>query len=323
MRAVLQEGYGRPDVLRMAEVEQPVPGDDELLVRVVATTVTRGEAMRVSGKEYRFARLFTGLRRPREPRIGSEFAGVVESVGAKVPDFQAGDDVFGIATGANAEFVVVREQGLVLSKPTGLSFAEAAAIPDGALLALSCLPAEAREPGRRVLVYGAAGSIGSAAVQLLAQHFGAEVAAVCDTGDVEEVGSLGARRVFDRFSEDFTKSGETYDVIFDAVGKHSFRRCRKALKPGGRYVSMDLGFMYHLPLLALVTRVFGKRRASIGIGRYRREDLELVRRLVDEGKFRAVIDRRYPLAEVREAHQYVESGQKKGSVVLEVGAAEA
>lgn len=322
MKAVLQEGYGPPEVLRIAEVERPEPAADEVLVRVVATTVTRGDAMRVSGREYRFVRLFSGLRRPREPRIGSEFAGVVEQVGPSVREFRPGDEVFGMATGANAEFLAVGEDRLIVAKPPGLTFAEAAALSDGALLALSCLPAEACAEGRRVLVYGAAGSIGSAAVQVLANHFGADISAVCDTRDVEVVRSLGARRVFDRLTEDFRKSGETYDVIFDAVGKTSFRRCRNSLRPRGRYVSMDLGFMYHLPLLALVTRLMGRRRASVGIGRYRRSDLALVKRLVEEGKFRAVIDRRHPLAEVAEAHRYVVRGEKRGSVVLDVDAAE-
>lgn len=318
MRAVLQEGYGRPEVLRIAEVEQPVPGDDELLVRVVASTVTRGEAMRVRGKEYRFTRLFTGLRRPRQPRCGSEFAGRVEAVGAAVHEFQAGDEVFGIASGANAEFVAVKESGVVAKKPGALTFPEAAAIPDGALLALSCLPAADRVGGKPVLVYGAGGSIGTAAVQILVNHYGADVSAVCDTKDAELVRSLGVTRVFDRFAEDFTKSGETYDVIFDAVGKHSFRRCRRALKPRGLYVSMDLGFMYHLPLLALITKLAGKKRATVGIGRYRREDLQLVRELAEAGKYRAVIDRTYSLDDVAEATGYVESGQKTGSVVLNV-----
>jgi len=318
MRAVFQDGYGPPEVLRVGDVERPTPAADELLVRVLATTVTRGDAMRVRGKEYRFTRLFTGIRRPREPRCGTEFAGRVEAVGPAVTEFQVGDDVFGIASGANAEFVVVKESGVVARKPEALTFEEAAAIPDGALLALSCLPAADRVRGKHVLVYGAAGSIGSAAVQILVNHYGANVSAVCDTKDLELVRSLGATRVFDRFAEDFTNSGERYDVIFDAVGKHSFRRCRRSLKPRGLYVSMDLGFLYHLPFLALLTKLVGKRRAAVGIGRYRREDLLLVCELVNNGRYRAVIDRAYSLNEVVEAARYVESGQKTGSVVLRV-----
>jgi NADPH:quinone reductase-like Zn-dependent oxidoreductase len=170
--------------------------------------------------------------------------------------------------------------------------------------------------GKSVLVYGAAGSIGTGAVQLLAHHFDAEVTAVCDTKDVELVRSLGAREVIDRLREDFTKNGKTYDVIFDAVGKHSFRRCRRSLKPGGIYITVDLGFLYHVPLLALITRFVGSRQAKLGIGRYRKEDLVLVKELVGAGKYRPVIDRSYALDKIVEATRYVESGQKTGNIVL-------
>ena len=319
MRAVIQDRYGPPEVLRVAEVERPVPKDDEVLVRVHASTVTRGDAMGVRHEEYRFIRLFTGIRRPRRTRCGSEFAGHVEEVGAAVTDFRVGDEVFGIERGANADYVAVRESGPIGQKPTGLTYEEAAAVPDGSLLALSCLRPGYPLQGKSVLVYGAAGSVGTAAVQLLAHHFEADVTAVCDTKDVELVRSLGARDVHDRFREDFTRSGKTYDVIFDAVGKHSFRRCRRSLKRGGIYISMDVGFMYHVPLLALGTRFVGSRRATLGIGRYRKEDLLLVKELVETGKYRPVIDRAYALDEVVEATRYVEAGQKTGNVVLRVG----
>jgi len=321
MRAVVHNRYGPPEVLRVAEVERPMPKDDELLVRVHASTVTRGDAMGVRSAEYRFTRLFTGIRRPRRTIAGSEFAGRVEDVGAAVTDFRVGDEVFGIEGGANAEYVTARESGAIAPKPTRLTYEEAAAVPDGSLLALTCLRPAYPLRGKDVLVYGAAGSIGTAAVQLLAHHFEAEVTAVCDTRDVELVRSLGARDVLDRFREDFTKNGQTYDMIFDAVGKHSFRRCRRSLKPGGIYISVDLGFMYHVPLLALVTRFVGSRRAKLGIGRYRKEDLLLVKELVDTGKYRPVIDRRYALDEVVEANRYVETGQKTGNVVLRVSEA--
>jgi NADPH:quinone reductase-like Zn-dependent oxidoreductase len=322
MRAVVQDAYGSPvDVLRVAEVEQPVPKEGEVLVRVLASTVTRGDAMGVRHVDYRFVRLFTGLRRPRRPTCGSEFAGRVEELGATVTQFRVGDEVFGIKGGANAEYVAVSEGGPIARKPAGLTYEEAAAIPDGSLLALSCLRPAYPLRGKSVLVYGAAGSVGTAAVQLLAHHFDAEVTAVCDTKDVELVRSLGAPAVLDRFREDFTKNGETYGVIFDAVGKHSFRRCRRSLEPGGIYISMDLGFMYHVPLLGLVTRFVGSKRAALGVGRYRKEDLLLVKELVDAGKYRPVIDRRYGLDEVVEANRYVESGQKAGNVVLRVSEA--
>jgi NADPH:quinone reductase-like Zn-dependent oxidoreductase len=322
MRAVVQDRYGPPEeALRVAEVERPVPNEDEVLVRVHASTVTRGDAMGVRHLEYRFVRVFTGIRRPRRPTCGSEFAGRVEEVGAAVTEFRVGDEVFGIKSGANAEYVAMRESGPIAQKPTSVTFEEAAAIPDGSLLALSCMRAAYPLRGKSVLVYGAAGSVGTAAVQLLVNHFEAEVTAVCDTKDVEIVRSLGAREVLDRFREDFTKNGTTYDVIFDAVGKHSFRRCRRSLKRGGIYISMDLGFMYHVPLLGLVTRFVGSKRATLGLGRYRKEDLLLVKELVEAGKYRPVIDRKYALDEAVKANRYVESGQKTGNVVLRVSEA--
>jgi NADPH:quinone reductase-like Zn-dependent oxidoreductase len=321
MRAVVHDRYGPPEVLRVADVERPVPNEDEVLVRVYGSTVTRGDAMGVRSVEYRFTRLLTGIRRPKRTNHGTEFAGRVEAVGAAATEFRVGDDVFGVEGGANAEYVSVRESGVIAAKPIGLTYEEAAAVPDGSLLALTCLRPAYPLRGKSVLVYGAAGSVGVAAVQLLAHHFEAEVTAVCDTKDVDLVRSLGARDVVDRLREDFTKNGRTYDVIFDAVGKHSFRRCRRSLKPRGLYITMDLGFMYHVPLLALVTRFVGSRRARVGIGRYRKDDLLLVKELVDAGKYRPVIDRRYALDEIVEATRYVETGQKTGNVVLRIGEA--
>ena len=318
MRAVVHDRYGPPEVLRVAEVDRPVPNEDEVLVDVYASTVTRGDTMGVRSVEYRFTRLFTGVRRPRTTSLGTEFAGRVDAVGAGVKEFQIGDEVCGVKSGSNAEYVTVREDGVIVQKPTGLTYEEAAAVPEGSLLALTCLRPAYPIEGKRVLVYGAAGSVGTAAVQLLAHHFEAKVTAVCDTKDVELVRSLGAREVIDRFQADFTKNGETFDVIFDAVGKHSFRRCRRSLNRGGIYISMDLGFMYHVPLLALGTRFVGSRRATLGLGRYRKEDLVLVKELVEAGKYRPVIDRTYALDEVVEATRYVESGRKTGNVVLQV-----
>jgi NADPH:quinone reductase-like Zn-dependent oxidoreductase len=321
MRAVVHNRYGPPEVLRVADVERPVPNNDEVLVRVHASTVTRGDAMGVRSEDYRFTRAFTGIRRPRRTSLGTEFAGVIEAVGADVAEFRVGDEVFGVKSGANAEYLAVRESGVIAQKPTGLTYEEAAAVPDGSLLALTCLRPAYPLRGKSVLVYGAAGSVGSAAVQLLAHHFEAAVTAVCDTKDVDLVRSLGARAVLDRFDEDFTKNGQTYDVIFDAVGKHSYRRCRRSLNAGGVYISMDLGFMYHVPLLALATRFVGSRRATLGIGRYRKEDLVLVKELVETGRYRPVIDRTYALEDVVDAVRYVETGRKTGNVVLRVSGA--
>jgi NADPH:quinone reductase-like Zn-dependent oxidoreductase len=318
MRAVVHDRYGPPEVLRVDEVERPLPNDDEVLVRVIASTVTRSDAMSVRHVDYRFTRIATGIWRPRRTYFGSEFAGRVEEVGSAVTELAVGDEVFGFAGGTNAEYVTVPGSGAIAPKPAGLSFEEAAAVPDGSLLALTCLRPAYPLQGKSVLVYGAAGSVGTGAVQLLANHFDAEVTAVCDTKAVKVVGSLGAKEVIDRFREDFTKRDATYDVIFDAVGKHSFRRCRRSLNPGGIYISMDLGFMYHLPLLALATRIAGSKRATVGIGRYRKEDLLLIKELVEAGRYRPVIDRTYELDEIVDAVRYVESGQKTGNVVLRI-----
>ena len=281
MRAVVHDRYGPPEVLRVEEVERPVPKEDEVLVRVHATTVTRTDCG-LRSNEYWFTRVFTGLRRPKQRIAGMELAGVVEAVGAAVTEFEVGDQVFGVRSGANAEYVCVREGGVLAHKPAGMSFEEAAAVADGALVARTCLSSADLRKGRSIVVYGASGSIGVAAVQL-AKHFEADVTAVCNTKNVELVRSLGPDEVVDYQQEDFTKRGKTYDVVFDAVGKHSFRRCRRALKPGGIYITADLGFLYHVPLLALLTRWIGDRRAKLGIGRYRKEDLLLLKELVETG----------------------------------------
>ena len=314
MKAVVHDRYGPPEVLRIADVEQPTPTDGELLVRVHASTVTRSDCG-LRGAEYWFARVFTGLLRPKRKVAGIEFAGVVEAVGRGVTGFARGDEVFGVKSGSNAEYVCVPEDGIVAHKPAGISFEEAAAVCDGAAMALTCLRAEQLQEGRSLLVYGASGSIGTAAVQIAAAR-GVDVDAVCNTKNVQLVRSLGANRVFDYEREDFAQSGNTYDVVFDTVGKSSYRCSRRALKPGGEYVTADLGFFWHAPLVALWTRWFGAGKARIGIGRYRREDILQLKELIEAGRFRAVIDRTYPFEEVVEATRYVESQQKTGNVVL-------
>lgn len=313
MKAVVFRKYGTPDVLHVEEIERPAPKVNELLVKVVASTVNRSDTG-LRSSEYFFARIFTGLFRPKRTTAGMEFAGVVEEVGASVTEFQVGDELFGIKGGANAEYICISESGLLARKPVSMTFEEAAAVCDGALLALTCLkPAERK--GQSIVVYGASGSIGTAAVQL-AKYFGADVTAVCNTKNVELIRSLGADEVVDYLKEDFTKNGKEYDVVFDAVGKHSFRRCRRSLKPGGIYISTDLGFMWHVPILALLTRCIGKRRASLPIGKYTKEDLLFLKELIEAGSYRAVIDRSYPLEDVVEATRYVETEQKTGNVVL-------
>jgi NADPH:quinone reductase-like Zn-dependent oxidoreductase len=317
MRAVVYDNYGPPDVLRLEDVERPIPEEDEVLIRIHATTVTRTDCGLRSADPF-ITRFFTGLRGPKRKILGMELAGEVEAVGAAVAEFKVGDHVFGVkGSGAHAEFVCMRESAALAHKPAGISLEEAAAVCDGACIALSCLRDADLRKGRSILVYGASGSVGTAGVQL-AKHFGAHVTAVCDTKNVELVRSLGADRVIDYLQEDFTRHGETYDIIFDAVGKHSFRRCRGSLKPGGIFIETDLGFLWHVPPLALLTRWIGDKRVTLGIARYTKKDVRFLKELIEEGKYRAVIDRRYPLEDVVEATKYVETGQKTGNVVLTV-----
>ncbi len=319
MKAVVYDRYGPPEVLRFETLERPVPAKDEVLVRVHATTVTRTDTG-LRSAEYVISRVVTGVLRPKERVLGVEFAGIVEEIGAEVTEFAVGDRVFGARTGAHAEFVAVPQTGAIAHAPEGLTFEEAAAVCDGAALALACLRIAGPLEGRDVLVYGASGSVGTAGLQL-AKHFGAHVTAVCNTKNVELVRSLGPDVVVDYTREDFTKNGETYDVVFDAVGKHSFRRCRHSLKPGGVYLETDLGFMWHVPLLAVATRWVGSKRVALGITKYRKEDVQLLKALIENGEYRPVVDRTYPLDEVIEASRYVETGQKTGNVVLTVGGA--
>ena len=317
MRAVVYDEYGSPDVLRLAEVERPEPKEDEVLVKIHATTVNQTDCGWRSAKPF-IVRYFIGLRRPKRRILGMELAGEVEAVGAAVTEFAVGDEVFGVGGfGAHAEFACKRESASIAAKPTGTTFAEAAAVCDGACIALSCLRDADLRPGRSVLVYGASGSVGTAAVQL-AKHFGADVTAVCNTKNLELVRSLGADRVIDYTREDYTKHGETYDVVFDAVGKTSFRRCRRLLKRGALYVETDLGFMWHVPPLALLSRWIGDKRVKIGMAKYTKKDILFLKELIEAGKYRAVIDRSYLLEQVVEATRYVETGEKTGNVVLVV-----
>jgi NADPH:quinone reductase-like Zn-dependent oxidoreductase len=317
MRAVVYDSYGPPEVLRLEEVERPVPADDQVLVRVHATTVNRTDCGWRSATPF-VVRYFIGLRRPKRKILGMELAGVVEAIGAAVTDFEVGDEVFGVTGfGAHAESVCIREGGALAVKPAGMTFVEAAAVCDGACIALSCLRRAELGPRKSIVVYGASGSVGTAAVQL-ARHFGAHVTAVCNTKNVDLVRSLGADEVVDYLQEDFTEKGETYDVVFDAVGKHSFRRCRRSLARGGTYIETDPGFMWHVPILALLTRWIGDKRVTLGIAKYRKRDVLFLKELIEAGEYRAVVDRSYPLDDVVEATRYVETGEKTGNVVLTV-----
>ncbi|MGA8206854.1 MAG: NAD(P)-dependent alcohol dehydrogenase [Candidatus Dormiibacterota bacterium] len=322
MRAVVHDRYGPPEVLRLEDVERPVPKDDEVLVRIHATTVSRTDCALRGGEPF-MSRLVTGLMRPKRKILGSDLAGEVDQVGAAVTEFEVGDHVFGINPwkfGAHAEFLCMRANAALAQMPASMSFEDAAAVCDGAILALNCLrPADLRN-GQRILIYGASGSIGTAGVQL-ARHFGADVTAVCNTKNVELARSLGADEVIDYTQEDFTQNGRSYDAILDAVGNLSFKRCRGSLKRGGVYLATD--GLRNLVLTLWTTRV-GDKRVRFSIPpRFNKEDVVLLRELIEAGKYRAVIDRRYPLEQVVEANRYVETKQKTGNVVLTVDREEA
>jgi NADPH:quinone reductase-like Zn-dependent oxidoreductase len=321
MKAVVHDRYGPPEVLRVDEVERPVPNEDEVLVRIRATSVTRSDAHLRAGTPF-VQRFMSGLRRPKRRILGHELAGDVVELGSAVTEFAVGDRVFGalpylsLRTGSHAEFMSIPETWPLTRIPAGLTYEQAAGVADGAFCALNGMRPVSLE-GKDVLVYGASGSIGTAAVQL-AKHFGARVTAVCNTKNVELVRLLGADEVIDYLQEDFTENGKTYDVIFDAVGKESFRRCKASLRSGGVYLPTD-GFRNLF--LGVVHRRFGDRRVVFEFPRYRKADVLLLADLLETGSYRPVIDRVYPLEDVVEATKYVETQQKTGNVVLTLNGA--
>ena len=321
MRAVVHDRYGGPEALALREVPTPEPGTHQIRVRVHATTVNRTDTGFLRG-EPGIVRLFAGLRRPRARYrvLGTEFAGEVDAVGSDVTDFAVGDRVFGVNSdrfGAHAEYVCVGDDRPVAMLPDAIGFDEGAAAGDGAILALAYLRATAVGPGTRVLVFGASGAIGSAAVQL-AKHLGAHVTAVSLAPGVDAVRALAPDEVIDASREQFTERGEAWDVVFDAVGKSSFRRCRPALVKGGIYTSTDFGPWHQNPVLALRTRLIGAKKVRFPLPRYTQADVRLLADLMAEGAFRPVVDRVLPLDEVAEATRYVETQQKIGNVILVV-----
>jgi len=321
MKAAVRDRYGPPEVVRVTEVATPAPKDDELLVKVHATTVNRTDCG-VRAAQPPLYRLFLGLRRPRLTVLGNEFAGEVEAVGGGVTSFRPGDRVFGFSPnrfGAHAEYLAVPGHGSVAAIPANLSYEEAAPGTEGAHYALSMIRSARVEPGQDVLVNGATGAIGSAAVQLLA-HLGARVTATCAAADQDLVTGLGAERVIDYTADDFTRDTRTYDLVLDAVGKSSFARCRRLLRPRGIYLSSDLGPLSQNPVMALVTPLFGGRKVMFAIP-VQRDPAAVMRYLTDllaSAAFRPVIDRRYPLDQIVDAYRYVETGQKVGNVVITV-----
>jgi len=319
MNAAVHISYGPPDVVQIAEVDKPTAGDNQLLVKVHATTVNRTDSGLRAAKPF-INRFFTGLRRPRVTILGNEFAGAVEAVGRGVRSFQVGDRVFGYngtRFGAHAEYLAVPEDGSLATMPANLTYEEAAPSTEGSHYALAMIRKAKLRSGQDVLVYGATGAIGSAAVQLL-KHLGAEVTAVCDSEHVELVRGLGADRVIDYTAEDFTKDTQTYDVVLDAVGKSSFGRCKRLLKPRGIYLSSDLGPLSQNPILALITPLHRGKKVLFPIPRDNQEMARYFKGLMESGAFKPVIDRRYRLDQIVEAYRYVETGQKIGNVVINV-----
>jgi NADPH2:quinone reductase len=321
VKAVVYDRYGPPEVLRIEDIPKPAPGPSEVLVRIHAAGVTRSDAHLRAG-EPSVGRFVSGLRHPKRRTLGHELAGEVEAVGADVTEFAPGDRVFGalpylaLTVGAHADYMCIPERFPIAHMPAGLTFEEAGAVCDGAMLMLNVLRPAGSLEGKRVVVFGASGSMGTAGVQL-AKHFGAHVTAVCKPEALDLVRSLGADHAIDSTGEDFTKNGETYDVFVDCVGKHhpySFRRCKSSLNPGGVYLPTD---GLHNALLWLWHKRFGDRKVVFELPpRMRKEDVLLVKQLIEAGEYRPVIDRTYPLADVVEAHRYVQAGHKTGNVVL-------
>jgi NADPH:quinone reductase-like Zn-dependent oxidoreductase len=321
MKAIVYHEYGSPDVLRLEEVERPTPKDNEVLIRIHAAAVSTAEMAARKGDPF-IARLAFGLLRPSKPVLGSEFAGEIESTGKDVTRFSVGEQVFaatGADCGGHAEYICLPEDGALARKPSNMTFEEAAAVCEGGLTALPFLRDNGKvERGQRVLINGASGAVGTSAVQI-ARYFGAHVIGVCSTTNVELVKSLGADEVIDYTREDFTRTGQTYDVIFDAAGKSSFSRCRGSLTPGGIYLTT-------VPTLAIIpqmlwTSKIGRKRAIIAFtglraAKEKAKDLVVLRELCEAGKLKPVIGGRYRLEQTAEAHRHVESGHKRGHVVI-------
>jgi len=323
MKAIVCTKYGPPDVLQLKEIEKPSPKDNEVLIRVHAATVTKGDcelrSLKLPLLWKLFVRIGFGFRRPRKKILGQELAGEIESVGKDVRLFEKGDQVFantGLRLGAWAECSCLPQTGLIATKPANMTYEEAAAVPVGGLHAWHLLRKANLQSGQKVLINGAGGTVGTCAVQL-AKSFGAEVTGVDSTGKLDMLHFIGADMVVDYTRDDFTKNGETYDVIFDVVGKASYSGCIRSLKENGYYLLGNPGLAQQFR--GLWTSMMSRKKVVGGMVSYRTEDLIFLRELIEAGKMRSIIDRRYPLEQIAEAHRYVETGQKTGNVVVTVG----
>lgn len=317
MKAVVYEKYGSPDVLELKEIAKPVPENNEILIKIHATTVNRTDCGLRKAEPF-IARFFTGILRPKNKILGAEFAGEIEAVGKDVTEFKKGDRVFGHSgdkMGTHAEYICLTEDDPVAIKPDNMSYEQAASVCDGAILAWTYLSKANIQKGQRVLINGASGSIGTEGVQI-AKYLGAEVTGVCSTTNLELVSSLGADWVVDYTKEDFTKDDQMYEVVFDAVGKSSFSHCKNILKSGGIYFSTELGPMSQNPFLDIWTSKFGNKKVMFPLPKYTKQDVIFFKKLIEEGHIKAVIDRKYPLEQIKEAYRYVETGHKKGNVVI-------
>lgn len=321
MKAALHFKYGPPEVIQVMDIPKPEPEENELLIKVFATTVNRTDCGFRSA-EYFVSRFFSGLFKPNNKILGSEFAGVVEATGKSVTAFKIGDKVFGFndATfGGHAEYLAIKETASIATIPEGVSFETAAAITEGSHYALCDIRAAKVKPDDNVMVYGATGAIGSAAVQLL-KHFKANVTAVSNTKNVALVKSLGADAVIDYQTEDFTRTTQQFDFIFDAVGKSSFAQCKPLLKPKGIYISTEPGKNGDNIWKALLTPLKGGKRVLFPLPLINKSDVEFLKQLVENGEFKPVLDKHYSLDQIVEAHRYVESQQKTGNVIIVINA---
>ena len=320
MLAAVYQKYGGPEVVNIKEAPKPVPNENEVLVRVHASSVNRTDCGFRAGKPY-IVRLFSGLIKPNKTILGSDFAGEVVATGKNVKSYNIGDKVFGFHPdifGAHAQYICLPEDAAFTTMPKNISWYEAAAICEGAHYAMNYLKEINFKTQNKILINGATGAIGTAAVQL-AKYYGAEITAVSNTKNLELVKSLGADTVIDYQKEDFTQRNHSFDVVLDAVGKSTFFKCRKILNNGGIYFSTEFGPYYQNIILPLSTRLFGDKKMLFPLPRHSKKEVIFFRDLIQAGQYRAVIDRQYPLEQIQDAYRYVESGEKTGSVVIAVG----